>query len=762
MVSDSANEFIGRERELNWLKLAWTQARSGNPQVCVLRGESGFGKTRIVQAFYSWLSSDPEHDPLGYWPDVLLKEGNNLRLNPPPSNFGKVKALPWLWWGVRWNDPDQHNRGELSSCPLIDGLHHIEPHRDALLARSLKLKRAGKAAAELGSAAGELFSLGILGAGKSLVELIQLWREEHNAQAKEQLSVAERQAIALQEQVEGLYEFLRSVLEASAGNTSGLPMILVLDDAHWIDARSLQLVERLLLGARSNHWPLMLIVTHWEQDWNLQSLDPTRGSIPGLCSRLTAGASPDVGVLSIETRDVDRLDGLERLLRGGLPGLTVDQIEFLCTRADGNPRLMNEIILELRDESSYFVREDIGQPLTDEALEALNQKSFALHEVQKRRFRRLDDALRRILSYASYQGMRFLRQLVLDVAQVLDAQNAPEADAERLSHAVQPYAVLAAESAVIYEFRHRVFHDLARERIDRLPQLARSLSKALLQVADDWLDRDQLASLGPAELEAFYLLMLEQPELIETSLPHLRLRLIAGLFALYQRTGYFAKALDWSDRLASELPANGRIATEVLSPRNQLTIVYMWLELDRRVPSEILARGLIETCRARAAQSALSAECLSDVSAAEVGLGDVLLRADQPAQARALYEKSLATRERIVAEFGETAERLRDTAVSQFNLGNLAHWTGNLVIARERFAASESLFARLAARLEASSAQLERDHVRARIAEVDRAVTTMAPPTAPTIDVESEIVCRNAPCPCGSGKKYKRCHGTLT
>ena len=27
-------------------------------------------------------------------------------------------------------------------------------------------------------------------------------------------------------------------------------MILVLDDAHWIDARSLQLVERLLLGAK--------------------------------------------------------------------------------------------------------------------------------------------------------------------------------------------------------------------------------------------------------------------------------------------------------------------------------------------------------------------------------------------------------------------------------------------------------------------------------------------------------------------------------
>ena len=37
----------------------------------------------------------------------------------------------------------------------------------------------------------------------------------------------------------------------------------------------------------------------------------------------------------------------------------------------------------------------------------------------------------------------------------------------------------------------------------------------------------------------------------------------------------------------------------------------------------------------------------------------MLLRADQPAQARALYEKSLATCKRIVAEFGETVARLR-------------------------------------------------------------------------------------------------------
>ena len=86
-------------------------------------------------------------------------------------------------------------------------------------------------------------------------------------------------------------------------------------------------------------------------------------------------------------------------LQDGLPGLTAEQVAFLCGRADGNPRLMNEIILELRDEPSYFEQENIGRPLSTEALAALSQKSFALHEVQKRRFRRLDEALRKILGY---------------------------------------------------------------------------------------------------------------------------------------------------------------------------------------------------------------------------------------------------------------------------------------------------------------------------------------------------------------------------
>ena len=46
----------------------------------------------------------------------------------------------------------------------------------------------------------------------------------------------------------------------------------------------------------------------------------------------------------------------------------------------------------------------------------------------------------------------------------------------------------------------------------------------------------------------------------------------------------------------------------------------------------------------------------------------------------------------------------------------------------------------------------------------DGSVSSEADPTAysPTLADEVPKVGRNDPCPCGSGKKYKQCHGRLT
>jgi preprotein translocase subunit SecA len=40
-------------------------------------------------------------------------------------------------------------------------------------------------------------------------------------------------------------------------------------------------------------------------------------------------------------------------------------------------------------------------------------------------------------------------------------------------------------------------------------------------------------------------------------------------------------------------------------------------------------------------------------------------------------------------------------------------------------------------------------------------ITTTIPRAAPTGEFANLDISRNAPCPCGSGQKYKHCHGAL-
>jgi preprotein translocase subunit SecA len=47
-------------------------------------------------------------------------------------------------------------------------------------------------------------------------------------------------------------------------------------------------------------------------------------------------------------------------------------------------------------------------------------------------------------------------------------------------------------------------------------------------------------------------------------------------------------------------------------------------------------------------------------------------------------------------------------------------------------------------------------------ADFDEALGTAAPKPAQPVERHTPKVGRNDPCPCGSGKKYKHCHGKLS
>ncbi len=145
---DWSELFIGRDNELLWLRRLWTETKSGEPRFCVLRGESGFGKTKIIQKFYSELSRSSLDDPNHYWPDTLHKEHNNLRVNPRNNDFSDTNKIPWLWWGLRWTNPDNRNLGEIQACALLANLNHLKPHQNALLAFQQSKKRLANALIE--------------------------------------------------------------------------------------------------------------------------------------------------------------------------------------------------------------------------------------------------------------------------------------------------------------------------------------------------------------------------------------------------------------------------------------------------------------------------------------------------------------------------------------------------------------------------------------------------------------------------------------
>jgi len=636
---------VGREKELIVLRSAWGQALAEGPQLCVLRGESGFGKTRLVQAFYSWLSgiqSQPR-----YWPDQLLRETNNLCLNPPPSDFGHGIEPPWIWWGARWPNPEDHNLGELSRCALIDSLHHLTPHRAALQTLAQRRKRLGKVALEVLSSPLDALTFGMFGPGKTVVELWMAWREERSDHREETSSLESRQEAVLQAQIDSLLDDFKALLTGD----SPLPVVLVLDDAHWMDVRSLDFVERLLTAAHLGRWPLMLIATHWEQDWNLQAADGKNASFAAVYARVTAlleRAGPRSG--SAFVLDIDKVDGLSTVLEAELPGLAPSQVTWLCERADGNPRLLAEIILELQGEPEYFEDNDVGRALRPSALQAMERRDFALHAVQRRRFRRLDHRLRQLLGYASHLGMRFLGDLLLDVIKKLESS---AEDGAQLTLAVQPYAVLLAEGAHVYEFRHRVFHDLALERVRNIANQGPEIGAALLGVAADWLDRMSLEALSDAEQELFLHLMLAQDEAVTRQFPCLQLRLLSALFQLYKRTGYFGKLRDHADALLSALPPDGRVSIDMLPANEQVDLVYMLIMVDRRAAARMLAEGFLHTSTVLADQFPKAFDYLAEVATAEVVLGDVL-NDDDPGEALVRYQRALAIQRRVTAKIGRT------------------------------------------------------------------------------------------------------------
>lgn len=518
-----SSPFVGREHELRELLSAWEQVATGQgPRTVVVLAESGLGKTRLAQALYEAIAADGAANlegERGYWPTVLGRDGNNLRVNPPLEACAPAAPMPFLWWGLRLVDPLAPNHlagGVLPSSVERDLLPHLEPLQRETRRRDRRT-RVAKVAAGLATDA-LVDAVPFASLLKTLVstglELKGIHDEgRRDGTGRDLGAAAEARALTFLDRVVGdLGALLRP---------GGVPAVVLVDDGQFSphDPGVVALVDRLHRTAARAGWPLLLLVTHWEQEWRA----PAGGSIAAAlqagalpADARSAGAARGAALGAADTPPVHELrltpvPDLGPWLRAELPGLHGAQAAALLERAGGNPRYLDEILrfaTGVRGRALFEGR-DPARPLTDAGLQELLARSVALVDLIAERLAASPDAVQQAVVLASLQGPEVLDGLVPGAAAALGVDGSAIGSA--LAEAEDRHAYLARIGDASRAFAQRIYLEVARDHLvawfdpgEAEAALAAALRALVAEGRADDLDdadRARLASLLVATFE---------------------------------------------------------------------------------------------------------------------------------------------------------------------------------------------------------------------------------------------------------------------
>lgn len=330
--------FYGREDELSWLRNLWDQATGGGPgqtpggpRIAVVIAESGLGKSRLVQALYQQLTTDPQWDPpeVNYWPDAFDSLHNLVPVNPDLKYYKPQVPPRFLWLGMRWQLPGEQNIDE-RNCALPEARHALQSHVET--AKSLMgswksfLSRYGWSIARkvgeelMDSALDQLIPF------KSLeIKGLETAREMARYHQMSGLTVHDRKEKHVADAAEGLQNQLREVLSGSGA----FPTVVWLDDAQWVDPLTLRFLRGLWYEASQKKLPLLVVITHWEREWRelATGQDPKENSLLRYCELS--------GFASLILKPIPD-QPLQNYLGSHLPGLTISQRKLLLDKAGGN------------------------------------------------------------------------------------------------------------------------------------------------------------------------------------------------------------------------------------------------------------------------------------------------------------------------------------------------------------------------------------------------------------------------------------------
>jgi hypothetical protein len=455
--------FCGREKELQNLKSGWKDLMDSK-NICqchVLLGEPGIGKTRIIQEFYKWLTTDPQSGVNGkYWPPLLGKNKNNLLLNPDPTGCRLEEDIPFIWWAIRSEDPGERNAsvggGLWDAIPYLKA--HLQEVYDQLAQKKINKKKIGigrdiilDIAVEFGNA----FTFNLLGIGKSAIQhSINLYNVSKESKQQENLALANINPFTRENEVvvSMITDDLVSLDKLMKRLKRKVPQIIIIDDAHNVEHPDTicSMITAIAEKSKKQEIPIMLILTHWENEWYEKALSKTK--LPGLL-RVEFGSALRMEIVTKE-------DDLSGLVKANLGYLLPDQTDIIESKADGNPRLLEEIIKYLRLHPEFFRKKGQFTLLTKRAVVFLTKHRFQLHELISERFLELPEDMQKFLSLASLQGSAFIPEFAL----IPDGKKQiPDISKIGIDSKAQAFTSRIENGA--FEFSQRVYWDVANERV---------------------------------------------------------------------------------------------------------------------------------------------------------------------------------------------------------------------------------------------------------------------------------------------------------
>jgi tetratricopeptide (TPR) repeat protein len=570
--------FVGREKELDLLKDAWEQTKNNAPQFITFLAETGIGKTRLVQHFYTWLNE--QEDPNDYWPDTLEFNGQSLAVNPVFPEKSGHQDIPWLWWGLRASDPTGRNQQNSMGSAIHDALPRLEPHVEPIALKRYKNDLNKKTAKSAAMSIANLASLGWFEPVLSVYDHVKTYQEEKKRQQAEKRTVAE---VAKQKEAGAsqlIFDYIRTILNKADNDAVTVPVILILDDAQWMDATSLSFVEKLWQAAKRADWPLLIIATHWLREWRQYGSEEGTTSAIEMPSNLVDLIRRNANDFSAwEPCELKRIDGdgLNLVLAEALPGLKKKQQEIILDRVNGNPQFLDDLILWMQENPrKFFVQRDRQLSLTtggENLVTSIGKGNKGHLSTIRKRFEDLEEDMRDLLGFGSYQGMRFVEPLILEVVQQLYSEDDCDWQAY-LKKAIDPYTVINRINDVANEFRQRNVFEVAKEHLSETDE--EGFKEILLNILCQWFESGRIADHALTEQEALLTLLISELERSKEDGAFL-LRVQMSLVEIYNNSHRASDAANLTLKIIEHMPDDGWKLDE-LSFNNQNTLAIILLE----------------------------------------------------------------------------------------------------------------------------------------------------------------------------------------